>query len=528
MIGIALRLKMALYVFDQIPMTNLKTNNKASKRLYVISDLHLGGDYGENSDSGRGFRICTHVRELTAFVRALTARAVRTLTDTELVINGDLVDFLAETREVRDPVSGKVDLGWQPFVDDPSEATKLFKRIVQRDEEFFAALRELLAAGIRLTITLGNHDIELGFPAVRRFLTEVLAADGRRFSIIYDGEAYRVGSVLIEHGNRYDEWNVVSHDGFRRLRSVQSRMEPSLDSSRDFEAPAGSFLVAGVMNEIKTRYPFIDLLKPESQAAIPILMALAPEYRSRIVTIASLVARSRKHLVGIDGLPSNAGDIAEHEPRAEVTGEAIIKEILQDRKLLDLFDRNDTSCPLGVAEQEQFRGDAGSVDFRSLWSLVRLTLARPNSSISTRLPTLLTALRAVQDDFSFDRQREITQYREAAERLLSYGSKIVLFGHTHLAKRIEFDRGLYINSGTWADLLPFPSTILAPDPGLPRGQDIVAVMLSRLERFVEDMRTARLRSYLQFIPTYARIEFDEKGEPFDAQLYEYSCEAEDV
>ena len=60
---------------------------------YVISDLHLGGVYPTTNDpEDRGFRICTHVPELTRFIDALTAKPG----PLELVINGDLIDFLAE------------------------------------------------------------------------------------------------------------------------------------------------------------------------------------------------------------------------------------------------------------------------------------------------------------------------------------------------------------------------------------------------------------------------------------------------
>src|SRR5262245_37533980 len=100
-----------------------------AKRLYIISDLHLGGDYPTSSEvSGRGFRICTHVRELAEFVRSVAFASRRT--DTELVINGDLVDFLAEKSEVREPISGESSFGWQPLIETPSEALKVFRRII--------------------------------------------------------------------------------------------------------------------------------------------------------------------------------------------------------------------------------------------------------------------------------------------------------------------------------------------------------------------------------------------------------------
>lgn len=502
------------------------------KRVYVISDLHIGGDYADGAESGsRGFRICTHVDTLVTFVRSLIRSA--NPQGTELVINGDLVDFLAEKRDVRDPASGEVRVGWQPLIDNPSQAAAILRRIIDRDKAFFVALKDMLAAGSRLTITLGNHDVELSFPALRRVLEDELDAGGKRFSFIYDGEAYQVGKVLIEHGNRYDEWNVVTHDSLRRIRSVQSRLEPALDVYRNFEAPPGSFLVAGVMNEIKTRYPFIDLLKPESEAAIPILLALAPEYRQRILTIAGLVARSRKHAVGLDGLPSDRGDIGNNETRIQETpGEALVNQILQHKlpsgKYQEFIAATNEALTSNADHGAAARGDIQDGTVRSLWSMVKLLVARPSDPVSSRLTTLLAALEGTRDDFSFDRQQEKEPYRSAAQRLLAGGFDVVLFGHTHLAKEIKMAEGTYINTGTWADVLPFPSTILDPDERSTQQpvRDIAAVRLKRLDDFVADMATARLGRYLRFIPTYARIELGEEGEVKKAELREYRGEAE--
>ena len=69
----------------------------SARRAYVISDLHLGGSYGDTTI--RTIANCasfsTSVRILTEWVDELT----RLPTDDpqiESVINGDLVDFLAE------------------------------------------------------------------------------------------------------------------------------------------------------------------------------------------------------------------------------------------------------------------------------------------------------------------------------------------------------------------------------------------------------------------------------------------------
>ena len=38
-------------------------------------------------------------------------------------------------------------------------------------------------------------------------------------------ESYRSGDILIEHGNRYDVWNAIDHDGLRETVSCASRGE---------------------------------------------------------------------------------------------------------------------------------------------------------------------------------------------------------------------------------------------------------------------------------------------------------------
>jgi len=62
--------------------------------VYVISDLHLGGTYSR-TPTGRGFRINTRVDLLTQFVESITTSPADG-PKIELVINGDIVDFLAE------------------------------------------------------------------------------------------------------------------------------------------------------------------------------------------------------------------------------------------------------------------------------------------------------------------------------------------------------------------------------------------------------------------------------------------------
>jgi UDP-2,3-diacylglucosamine pyrophosphatase LpxH len=235
------------------------------RSVYVISDLHLGGDYPVPREPGkRGFRLCTRADAVAQFIDSLTQKFTQQ-GPSELVLNGDTVDFLAERDEKPNT--------WSPFTADPRRAVGKLEAIIQRDQLVFHAIGRFLEKGGRLVVLLGNHDIELSLPAVRVAFRHALSVKASHdFEFLYDGEAYVVGDALIEHGNRYDAWNQIDYDALRHVRSVQSRL---LDMPEEhvFIPPAGSEMVTEVINTIKLDYPFVDLLKPETAAVVPMLLA---------------------------------------------------------------------------------------------------------------------------------------------------------------------------------------------------------------------------------------------------------------
>ncbi|HRI49676.1 MAG TPA: metallophosphoesterase, partial [Pseudomonadota bacterium] len=276
----------------------------AQQRVYVISDLHLGGA-PPAAPGERGFQLCTQVDALAAFIRQLADQPVAPDSRLELVINGDFVDFLAE--------EGPATAGgspWSPIKEDPQLALSLLGDIVRRNQPVMTALAALQQRGHTLTLLLGNHDVELAFPVVRRALAEVLGVPpGGALRFIHDGEAYRVGDALIEHGNRYDRFNVVDHDALRRVCALQSRGQRVPEALR-MPPPVGSQLVAEVMNPIKRDYPFIDLLKPESTAAVPLLLALEPKVRAHAARLAALALRASQHTYVTPAMPKRSGDVS--------------------------------------------------------------------------------------------------------------------------------------------------------------------------------------------------------------------------
>lgn len=502
--------------------------NGVSRQVYIISDLHLGGVYSQGGGpEDRGFRICTQGEKVAELVEAIAAKPAGE-PRIELVINGDSVDFLAE-REEAAPY-------WVPFTTDQQAAARKLEAIASRDRRLFAALGRLLENGHRLTILLGNHDIELALPQVRRKLKELIGVEGRHdYEFIHDGEAYAVGDVLIEHGNRYDSFNVVTHDALRRIRSLASRNQP-VPAEYVFDPPAGSKMVSMVINPIKDAYRFVDLLKPETGAVVPILLALEPGYRSILSRVATLGMAARKHRLAAAALPSFGGDISSDVTPLDGFGDDMggvsfgsdissanrASDDPLDKVLAEALGESPQAFLAGLEPEPASYAMAAIGEDISTFSgvdstlgLVKLLLSPGGGSVERRLPALLKALRALQTDQSFDPGIETAgEYLEAARDLAKGGFRCVVFGHTHLAKKIDLGGGAwYLNSGTWADLIQFPVEML-------NGSEQEA--LGHVREFVDDMHHGRLKRWIRFKPTYVRIDLDGDDRMAAAELCEFT------
>jgi UDP-2,3-diacylglucosamine pyrophosphatase LpxH len=479
-----------------------------ARSLFVISDLHLGGRAASGAD--RGFQMMTRPDALAAFIRGLMTRPIGSV---ELVIDGDFVDFLAEESET----PGE----WTPLIERPSRAAEVLRKIA-RDErssfrQVFVALGELLRAGQRLTLLIGNHDLELSYPEVRRELHKALGLPaGHGLLYLYDGEAYCVGDILIEHGNRYDAFNIVNHDALRRRRSLQSRGQEGVRDDK-FAAPAGSHMVAEVMNPVKAAYPFVDLLKPENQTVIPLLLALEPGYRSKLGKVAATLAPAIAHitdpfrgpdvpirLAEISGAGSSV-NVELDEPRADPLTAALADAFGSPAEAQEFLARIETD-ELAAPVAEVSAG--GTLTFAS--GLLSLLGARKSQALETRFPALLKALRTLQNDQTFALDKDTGPFRKAAQRLAERtGVRCVVFGHTHLARDIDLGNGQrYLNTGTWTNLLRLPQALFGADAQ------------PALQAWVDELRQGRYDAW--FRPTYAQLDLDEHDRLLEARLVEFA------
>lgn len=402
--------------------------------VFVISDLHLGGA-PPSAGLPRGFRMCTQVEALTKFVKALPMLAKGPY---QLVINGDFVDFLAEADE---PATERNDAVFVPLSSPTSALEKLSKIADEYYPELFAALAAIVSSGNVLTLTSGNHDAELTYPTLQAELRRRLGND---VDLRLDGRPYMFGNVVIEHGHQYDGWNAIPPSV---LAEIASTADPAL-------APPGSHLVASVMNPMKRRFPFVDLLKPERETVIPILLAFSfGEVRKDVGRVLRLAARARLRQSSIDTSLafhpiSGRGTVA---PEDDLSDEDRLNQLLDEA--------------LGEerhAEFEAATSEGAGRGFRPVARTGRETVAMLSSIFATskRYEALYEALKVVQRDLSFIEEVEHDERVVAAcvPHAAAGRTTFVVMGHTHLKKRhVEMVPNLtYLNTGTWADLIPFP------------------------------------------------------------------------
>ncbi len=423
-------------------MTNLY------QELYVISDLHLGGE--------EGFQIFRLGKELAALIGRLAEKPLAADGRLGLVINGDSVDFLAEPGAAYFDIDGAV--------------TKL-NAIMGRPafKPVFEALADFVATeGRELILVLGNHDLELALPDVRtallerltRFMPDRLA----RVRFAFDGTGFRcqVGParVLCLHGNEFDGFNVVD---FELLRKVQRQLQREVTPEKQPCMP-GTRVVVDVMNRIKRTYRWVDLLKPETHAVFPTLLALEPSYAKYLAQLLDEVKDTvvNQGLIECGFLGAGPG----RQATAADTGESLLLELLTRN-----YDDLDEPAPAHGEEalfqraQELLEGrrpvSNRPIEGETLglgegiggWLRDKIELGRAE--------LLRRCLRGLlKDDGSFDPTRPDSTFKGVEKAVGPIDFTIA--GHTHLERAIvRSNHKYYLNCGTWAPLMRIAPAQLA-------------------------------------------------------------------
>jgi UDP-2,3-diacylglucosamine pyrophosphatase LpxH len=412
--------------------------------IHVVSDLHMGG--------ATGFQILRETGRLANFILRLGRESAET--EVALILNGDIFDTLAENTD------GYVAI---------EQAAATVERII--GDPSFKAIWEALAAFVRtprrsLVLVIGNHDIEVAFPPVQRLIVERLAggdpaARGRiEFSTMGAGYACMVGDARIYcvHGNEVDAWNYNRYEELARVArrlNADQRFDPA-----GWRPNAGTRMVKDVMNSVKRRYAWIDLLKPENSAAVGTLMVIDPSQLNALGELIGVVGERTRGGIEFEGRLSADGSAA--APGTVTSAPQALERLLGPNLRATATLRPAATDMLLAAEDNLTAASAMDMPDGTLGT---------GQLIIDRLTGWLRGIdraealrRALLDWLRNDRSFALDDRDETCvEVMKNVGPSVdvVITGHTHLARAIDLGGGrLYFNSGTWIRLMQFTEAML--------------------------------------------------------------------
>ena len=319
--------------------------------------------------------------------------------------------------------------------------------------------------------------MELALPAVRDWLFDQLAdgsteARGRLISAMTgEGFSCSVGTkrVLCLHGNEVDGWNVVDYRALLNVSRAMARGEPL----PEWDANAGTRMVIDVMNPLKAKYPFVDLLKPEIEASLPTMVALEPSAIRKLGRVAMLFRRSEKDQQLIEkGFLGAEDEVTQRSANGEqsLSEEEFLKQFLgahfPGAGGADSDSDDVGNLLLGAQRDIDNKVDPKTEmpddEFLGLGDWFRETV----DSIRNKTPEYLRATLAklLQGDETFAIDRQDTQYQEI-DKIVGRDVDYVITGHTHLARALERRHAgtYYLNTGTWIRLMQLsPKTLDDP------------------------------------------------------------------
>ncbi|HYQ00976.1 MAG TPA: metallophosphoesterase [Polyangiaceae bacterium] len=429
--------------------------------VYVISDLHLGG-YSANFDQQtRNYRIFREAEALASFIRLLAASEAEARAKglqnyrfhpgpIALVLNGDIVDFLADEKATY--------FDWLNAVDKLASAMKDNEQKV-----VWEALKDFVASGRGdLVLVLGNHDLELALPEPQALLQRYLAGEnvGNRGRIVFamDGAGFSctVGNkrVLCLHGNEADPWNAIDYGKLSLIRRTLARgsLERNHKILRQWIPNAGTQMVIEYMNAVKRRYQWVDLLKPEQEAAAMVTSAIArlPGPRTFAEVQVRKAATARKLTAGFLGATVPVANESEDgedtplpEPRVPLDKKTLMRETLES------LGRG--AAPVDLVTDEEFL--MGSVE------------AAITGLVTRKWPKTLREVLSysLAQDQTFEPGTVDEVYTEL-DRVCGAEIDFLIAGHTHLYRAIERAQQpgrYYFNSGTWIWLVRIPNAALS-------------------------------------------------------------------
>lgn len=205
---------------------------------WVTSDVHLGA--GGALDR---FRLGG---DFVAWVDEMHAR------DTVLVVNGDFIDF-----DKIEPLAIEATLPrWLLWTEQWS--MQKLKRSVRAHADVFDSLQRFVESGGEIRITIGNHDLDLQWPAIQEMLRVRLGGDGESVKFFLEGTEFE--GVRIQHGHEFTRENA--------LRCPPSAIHAGPEGLQYLERLWGTDFVVSFGNPTHHELWFLENLEPSLETVM--------------------------------------------------------------------------------------------------------------------------------------------------------------------------------------------------------------------------------------------------------------------
>jgi UDP-2,3-diacylglucosamine pyrophosphatase LpxH len=430
------------------------------KLKFVLSDLHLGAGHQEHN-----YLKDFTDEKLTRFLHEIWQESERDHREIELIINGDLFEFLQVPAV--DNYNPNETYPIEAYLDSSEQASiKRLNLIVEGHPEIFNALSDFIhveAPQRRITIIKGNHDVNLYWSGVKARLREVLGASGARSSLLLFAEEFvSREKIYIEHGHQRTEKMNTYHDFLDPRR-------PS-DMSQLYY-PAGSHFAIDFFNSVGRELWFADNIKPMTTL---IWYALHWDFNFATKMLAQFI-RHTPALVVSDFAPSDKFTL----PSEDWLGD--LEDVEAGRELAQRYATEADFRQQFHQQVQQYLSDA--------------TLISQDVSLFTLAEVSNDPLAMARADQT---QQRNALHRAAEEIAQREGAKVVVFGHTHHPVQEILETGsIYINTGCWL-------------------RDFSKVSPELWQALFNGSRSY---SDIPFCLPYARIDYDEDNHPTAQLLY---------
>ncbi|MCP4600987.1 MAG: hypothetical protein GY847_10760 [Proteobacteria bacterium] len=459
------------------------TDSQPKHDLIVLSDLHLGEGLLRSEPRYAPTEDFFCDRQFEHFLKCLDEKYRDDPSRLVLVLNGDIFDFLTVVRvpspdEARDR-GFTVTAAEQKFGLNPTSEKSVYKIdiIAAGHPIFFGALARFIAAGYRVNIIRGNHDLELHFTAVRERILDHLTRfeDGPDMSKAREQVRFHEwfylepGRVYIEHGNQYDSTNSIRYP-LRPLLPEKKWWKTKEEEALDY--PLGSIFVRFFYNRVRRLDPYTPRLLSFEQYLDFIR-------RYNLFDIWRVYKDHYPHFVTAIGSTTTSGSSRSSE-KEDVLQEGAFDKLADSDEHGSLYRQLNemkihpvsASKPAVVAEMitpmirralwlSLFTFAALFIWFGILQLIDKVPWITANAFLMSlfAVMTLGGALWAwIHLQRKLRRRSQdaaVEIFVERAEKITGLtGVRMVLMGHTHLVdyRRLNNGKAVYANSGTWTSV----------------------------------------------------------------------------